>query len=82
MRSRKISCFVICCNEEDRIEACLQSLTGWVDQLIVVDSGSIDNTVAIAERYADKVYQTDWPGFGPQRNRALAWCEHDWVLSI
>lgn len=82
MRSRKISCFVISCNEEDRIEACLQSLAGWVDQLIVVDSGSKDRTVEIAEKYADKVYQTDWPGFGPQRNRALAWCEHDWVLSI
>jgi glycosyltransferase involved in cell wall biosynthesis len=45
MRSRKISCFVISCNEEDRIEACLQSLAGWVDQLIVVDSGSKDRTV-------------------------------------
>ena len=82
MRSRKISCFVICCNEEDRIEACLQSLAGWVDQLIVVDSGSKDNSVAIAERYADKVYQTDWPGFGPQKNRALDLATGDWVLSL
>lgn len=82
MRTRKISCFVIACNEEDRIERCLRSLAGWVDQLIVLDSGSKDKTVAIAEKYADKVYQTDWPGFGPQRNRALGWCEHEWVLNI
>ncbi|WP_337842713.1 glycosyltransferase family 2 protein [Rheinheimera sp.] len=82
MARRKISCFVICCNEEDRIEACLKPLKGWVDQLIVLDSGSKDRTVEIARQYADTVYQTDWPGFGPQRNRALAYCEHDWVLSI
>lgn len=81
-RTRKISCFVIACNEEDRIERCLRSLAGWVDQLIVLDSGSKDKTVEIAQKYADTVYQTDWPGFGPQRNRALAYCEHDWVLNI
>ncbi|MFC4654181.1 MULTISPECIES: glycosyltransferase family 2 protein [Rheinheimera] len=81
-RTRKISCFVIACNEEDRIERCLKSLAGWVDQLIVLDSGSKDRTIEIAERYADTVYQTDWPGFGPQRNRALSYCEHEWVLNI
>ncbi|MCW8093463.1 glycosyltransferase family 2 protein [Alteromonas sp. ASW11-130] len=82
MKRKKISCFVICHNEEDRIESCLASLSGWVDQLIVLDSGSTDNTVSIAERYADTVYQTDWPGYGPQRNRALSYCEHSWVLNI
>lgn len=79
---RKISCFVITCNEEDRIEACLKSVAGWVDELIVLDSGSKDSTVSIAKNYADKVYETDWPGYGPQRNRALGWCHHDWVLSL
>lgn len=82
MSKRKISCFVLCCNEEDRIEACLSSLAGWVDQLIVLDSGSTDNTVALANQYADEVIQTDWPGFGQQRNRALQYCQHDWVLNI
>ena len=79
---RKISCFVITCNEADRIETCLKSVAGWVDELLVLDSGSTDGTVAIAERYADKVYHTDWPGFGPQRNRALTKCQHDWILSL
>ena len=79
---RPISCFVITCNEADRIEQCLQSVAGWVDELLVVDSGSTDGTLEIARKYADRVYETDWPGFGPQRNRALDWCEHDWVLSL
>lgn len=82
MSRRKISCFVIACNEVDRIEPCLTSLAGWVDQLIVLDSGSRDGTLEIAEKYADEVFQTDWPGYGPQRNRALTKCVHEWVLNI
>lgn len=82
MRTRKLSCFVICCNEADRIERCLAPLSGWVDQLVVLDSGSKDGTADIARRYTDQVHITDWPGYGPQRNRALALCEHDWVLNI
>lgn len=82
MRSRKLSCFVITCNEEDRIENCLKPLSGWVDQLIVLDSGSTDKTVTIAKQYATEVYETDWPGFGAQRNRALGKCSYDWVLNI
>lgn len=82
MTRRKISCFVIACNEVDRIEACLKPLAGWADQLIVLDSGSTDGTVELAEKYADKVFKTDWPGYGPQRNRALSYCQHDWVLNI
>ncbi|MDF2179275.1 glycosyltransferase family 2 protein [Aliiglaciecola sp. CAU 1673] len=82
MTRRPISCFVIACNEADRIEKCLAPLAGWVDQLIVLDSGSKDDTVALAKKYADEVHETDWPGYGPQRNRALALCKHEWVLNI
>lgn len=82
MRSRKLSCFVIACNEADRIEACLAPLSGWVDQLVVLDSGSQDDTVSLAKQYTDEVHETDWPGYGAQRNRALALCEHEWVLNI
>ena len=76
MRKHKISAFVITKNEEDRIEDCLKSIYNWVDQLIVMDSGSNDNTVKIAKRYTEEVYQTDWPGYGKQRNRALKKCIH------
>lgn len=82
MRTRKLSCFVIACNEADRIEQCLAPLSGWVDQLIVLDSGSKDNTAELARKYTDQVHVTDWPGYGPQRNRALKLCEHEWVLNI
>lgn len=79
---RYLSCFVIVKDEGDRLERCLKSLHGWVDQLIVLDSGSSDNSVEIAKRYTSEVYQTDWPGFGAQRNRALSYCRYDWVLNI
>lgn len=81
-KRRPLSCFLIICNEVDRIEECLQSLAGWVDQLVILDSGSTDGTLEIVQKYTNEVYQTDWPGYGPQRNRALAKCEHDWVLNI
>ena len=58
---RPISCFVITCNEADRIEQCLQSVAGWVDELLVIDSGSTDGTLEIARRYTDRIYETDWP---------------------
>ncbi|QJR81006.1 glycosyltransferase family 2 protein [Alteromonas pelagimontana] len=82
MKRRKISCFVIAYNEADRIAACLMPLAGWVDQLIVLDSGSTDGTAEIAKRYADDVYTTDWPGFAAQRTRALEYCKHEWVLNV
>ncbi|TCN87124.1 glycosyltransferase family 2 protein [Shewanella fodinae] len=82
MRQHKISCFLIVCNEADRIAQCLAPLQGWVDELIILDSGSTDGTVEIAKKYTSKVHCTDWPGYGPQRNRALAMCQYDWVLTI
>ncbi len=81
-RMHAISAFIICKNEADRIKPCLESIAGWVDQLIIMDSGSDDNTVSIAKKYTNEVYVTDWPGYGKQRNRALAKCKHKWVLTI
>ena len=82
MRKHKLSCFLIVCNEGDRLDRCLKGLAGWVDQLVILDSGSSDNTVEIAERCGAEVHCTDWPGFGAQRNRALTYCQHEWVLNI
>ena len=82
MTRRNISCFLIVCNEADRIERCLDSLASWVDQLVILDSGSTDGTLEICQRYSQDVFSTDWPGFGAQRNRALKKCRHDWVLNI
>jgi len=81
-RLRTLSVMLICHNECDRIEACLQSVQGWADEIVVLDSGSGDGTAEIARRYTDQVFVTDWPGFGPQRNRALSMLSGDWVLYI
>ncbi len=81
-RHQSLSVIIIAQDEADRIEPCLQSVAGWADEIIVLDSGSSDDTVEIARRYTDKVFETDWPGYGPQKQRALEKAGCDWVLSI
>lgn len=76
-----ISVIVITKNSAKTIERCLESVK-WADEIIVLDSGSTDNTVALCQRYTQHVIQTDWPGFGKQKNRALDRATRDWVLSI
>lgn len=77
-----LSAILIVRNEAAHLHDCLTSLA-FVDEIIVVDSGSQDDSVAIARSLGAQVEQTsDWPGFGPQKNRALARARCDWVLSI
>ena len=78
-----ISTIIITKNEEENIEACLESVL-WTDEIIVLDSGSTDNTLTICKKYAPKVrvYAADWPGFGKQKNRALAFATSTWILSV
>jgi glycosyltransferase involved in cell wall biosynthesis len=76
-----VSAIIITKNEAANIRACLESLA-WVDEIIVVDSGSSDGTVAICKEFTDQVHGHDWPGFGPQKNRALAYASRDWILAI
>ncbi len=78
-----LSAIVITRNEAHNLHDCLQSLRGLVDEIIVVDSQSTDATVAIAQQHGAKVAQPEgWPGFGPQKNRALDLATCDWVFSI
>ena len=78
----KLSVIVITKNEAHNIADCLQSVS-WADEIIVLDSGSTDDTVAIAKQYTDLVTITpDWPGDGPQKCRALAKTTNDWVLIL
>lgn len=81
-RNKTLSVTIISKNEADRIEPCLQSVADWADEIIVLDSGSTDDTVSIARRFTDKVYETDWPGYGPQKQRALDKASCDWVFSL
>ena len=78
-----LSLSMIVRDEAERIEACLRSVQGFVDEMVVVDTGSQDDTVAIAERLGATVHRIDWPGdFAPARNQALQWVHGDWVLVL
>jgi glycosyltransferase involved in cell wall biosynthesis len=77
-----ISAIVITKNEEAVIRRCLESVA-WAQQIVVVDCGSTDATVEICRELGATVHMTDdWPGFGPQKNRALDRATGDWVLSL
>lgn len=76
-----LSVIVITKNEAQHIGRCLASVA-WADEIIVLDSGSTDATVELCKHYTDQVFSTDWPGFGIQKQRALAKASHPWVLSI
>ncbi|RDH81532.1 MAG: glycosyltransferase family 2 protein [endosymbiont of Galathealinum brachiosum] len=78
----KLSVVIICKNEESRIRQCLESIT-WVDEIIVIDSGSTDKTLDIVAEYTDKIFvNTNWSGFGLQKRLAVDKASNDWVLSL
>ncbi len=81
-KNYSLSVIIITLNEEDRLPECLESVLSIADEIIVVDSGSTDRTVEIAESFGAKVFQTDWPGYGVQKQRALDQANSEWVLSI
>ena len=77
-----LSIALITFNEVARLPACLASVA-FADEVLVVDNGSTDGTVELARSLGARVLQTpDWPGFGPQKNRAVDMATGDWVLSI
>lgn len=81
--SSRISACMIVKNEEELLPGCLDSLQGWVDELIVVDTGSTDRTVSIAEQYGARVFSQPWEGnFSKHRNHSLEQATGDWVLII
>jgi glycosyltransferase involved in cell wall biosynthesis len=79
---QSLSVVIVCKNEAGIIGQTLQSLQGLSDDIIVYDSGSTDETVAIARRFPVKVQEGVWGGFGITKNRAIALARHDWILSL
>ncbi|CAI9001734.1 MULTISPECIES: glycosyltransferase family 2 protein [Burkholderia] len=73
---------LIALNAAARLAQCLDALA-FADDVVVIDGGSSDDTVAIARAHGARVIvERDWPGFGPQKNRALAALDTDWILSL
>ena len=76
-----LSVIIITKNEGHAIGACLTSVA-WADEIIVVDSGSHDDTVAICQKFGALISKNEWPGYGKQKNHALSLAKGDWILSI
>jgi (heptosyl)LPS beta-1,4-glucosyltransferase len=77
-----LSVVMIAKNEAELLSECLQSVA-WADEIIVLDSGSTDGSVALAESLGAKVFtHTDWQGFGKQRQKAQSYATQDYVLMI
>ena len=77
----QVSVFVVCMNEESKIERCLKSVD-WCDEIIVIDSGSTDATIEIAKKYTDKIFIRSWPGYVAQKRFGLEQCTKEWVLNL
>ena len=71
MSQPRIAAVLIVKNEGENLRACLQSVAGWVDEIVILDSGSSDNTAEIAAEFkANYQVEPHWPGYGRQRQLA------------
>jgi glycosyltransferase involved in cell wall biosynthesis len=79
----KLSACLIVKDEGPCIEKCLKSVRNHVDEIVVVDTGSADNTVELAKKYADKVFNFKWVNdFSAARNFSLKCAGYDWILVL
>lgn len=77
-----LSCCIIAHNEADRIARCILAARDIVDEIVVVDSGSKDDTVETAKSLGAKVIFHEWDGYGPQKRFAEDCASHDWILNL
>lgn len=82
MKKLPISVFIIAKNEADRIGRAIKSVVDWVDEVVVVDSGSSDDTVVLSEALGARTVFHEWSGYGPQKVFAERLCRNDWLLNI
>jgi len=78
----KLTVTIITLNEEEGIRDCLQSVR-WADEIVLMDSGSVDKTVDLAREFTDRVFQEkNWEGYGRQKNKGALHARNDWVLNV
>ncbi|UCC43454.1 MAG: tetratricopeptide repeat protein [Candidatus Zixiibacteriota bacterium] len=78
-----VSACMIVKNEEDMLEECLLSIRDWVDEIVLVDTGSTDRTIEIAESYGARIFHQKWEGdFSKARNYSLEHASSDWIFII
>jgi glycosyltransferase involved in cell wall biosynthesis len=77
-----LSISIVACNEESNLRRCLASAADLASEIVVVDSGSADGTVAVAEGFGARVIRQDWLGYRDQKNVALKLCTQPWVLAL
>ncbi len=77
-----ISAFLIAHDEADRIALAIHSVREWVDEVIVIDSGSRDDTVKVAGALGARVIHHDWPGYGLQKRFGEEQCKNRWLLNL
>ncbi len=78
----QFSVVLITLNAASTLPKCLQSCAGLTDDIVVVDSGSQDNTIEIAQYHHARVIHQDWLGFGKQKQFAVSQAKYDWVLCL
>jgi glycosyltransferase involved in cell wall biosynthesis len=78
---QKISAYILTYNEAEKIEAAVSSVL-WADEVVVIDSFSVDRTAEIATSCGARVVEVPFNGFGDLRNRALETCKYDWIFSL
>jgi len=76
-----VSAVLITKNAETFLRACLKSLL-WCDEIVVIDSGSTDSTLAICSEYNCRVIHQEFLGFGAQKNFAVQQAKNDWILNL
>lgn len=82
MQRLPLSCFIIAQDEGDRIARAIRSVKSWVGEVVVIDSGSTDNTISVAQSEGARVITQPWLGFGGQKRFAEEQCRYDWVLNL
>lgn len=81
MRPDSLTVVIVARNEARNIADCVAS-AAFADEVLVLDSGSVDGTVELASKAGARVIQTEWPGYGPQVARGFREARGDWVLSL